>query len=153
MLAAMVQEEERGLGGWQAEWETLPDIVRLTAGALHHLTSAITELEIDAPRMRQNLDLTHGLIYAEAITMALAEKMPRSDAHDLIQLACKRAQAQHADLRSILAQDAIIKANLSEADLERLFAPANYLGVADQFIDRVLAASESSKEKKKSRPK
>lgn len=153
MLAAMVQEEERGLGGWHAEWETLPDIVRLTAGALHHLTSAITELEIDASRMRQNLDATRGLIFAEAATMALAEKMPRSEAHELIQLACKRAQSQRVELRSILSQDAIVKTALSGPELDRLFAPGNYLGVADQFIDRVLAASEASREKKKSRPK
>ena len=153
ILVAMLQEEERGLGGWHAEWETLPDIVRLTAGALHHLTTAISDLEIDAARMRQNLDLTHGLIFAEAVAMALAEKMPRPEAHELVQLACKRARAQGTELRSILAQDAIVKASLSVSELDRLFAPGNYLGVADQFIDRVLAASESGKEKKKSRPK
>src|SRR5271170_1100541 len=153
MLSAMVQEEERGLGGWHAEWETLPDIVRLTAGALHHLTSTITELEIDAPRMRQNLDITRGLIFAEAVTMALAEKMPRSEAHELIQQACKRSLAKNLELRPVLAQDAIIKSTLSEAELDRLFSPANYLGVADQFIDRVLATSEASREKKKSRTK
>ncbi|MGC0772998.1 MAG: 3-carboxy-cis,cis-muconate cycloisomerase [Candidatus Acidiferrum sp.] len=153
MLAGMVQEQERGLGGWQAEWETLPDIVRLTAGALHHLTTTVSGLEIDPPRMRQNLDLTHGLIFAEAVTMALAEKMPRYDAHELVQNACKRAHTERRDLRSVLAQDAIVKANLSEAELDRLFTPANYLGVADQFIDRVLASSTEHREHKKPRKK
>ena len=135
MLAAMVQEHERGLGGWHAEWESLPDLVRLTAGALHHLTTTVSALDIDSERMRQNLDITQGLIFAEAVAMALAEKMPRSDAHDLVQKACKRAQSARRDLRSVLAQDAIIKANLPEAELDRLFAPTNYLGVADQFVD------------------
>ena len=82
MLTAMIQEEERGLGGWHAEWETLPEIVRLTAGALHHLTGALSELKIDPERMRQNLEITHGLIFAEAVAMALAEKMPRPEAHE-----------------------------------------------------------------------
>jgi 3-carboxy-cis,cis-muconate cycloisomerase len=153
MLAAMVQEQERGLGGWHVEWETLPDIVRLTAGALHHLTTTVSELEIDKERMRQNLDVTHGLIFAEAVTMALAEKMPRSEAHELVQLACKRAQSSRRDLRSILAQDAITKANLSDTELDRLFTPANYLGVADQFIDRVLASSTEHRDQKKPRKK
>jgi|HubBroStandDraft_6_1064221.scaffolds.fasta_scaffold10880_5 3-carboxy-cis,cis-muconate cycloisomerase len=153
MLGAMVQEQERGLGGWHAEWETLPEIVRLTAGALHHMTTTISELEIDQERMRQNLDLTHGLIFAEAVTMALAEKMPRSEAHELVQSACKRAQSSRRDLRSVLAQDAIMKANLSDAELDRLFTPANYLGVADQFIDRVLASSTEHRDQKKSRKK
>jgi 3-carboxy-cis,cis-muconate cycloisomerase len=153
MLAALVQEQERGLGGWHAEWETLPEIVRLTAGALHHLTTTISALDIDAKRMRQNVDITNGLIFAEAVTMALAEKMRRSDAHELVRLACKRAQSERADLRSILSQDAIVKSNLSDAELDRLFTPGNYLGVADQFVDRVLAASASNREQKKSRPK
>jgi 3-carboxy-cis,cis-muconate cycloisomerase len=153
MLAALVQEQERGLGGWHAEWETLPDIVRLTAGALHHLTTTVSELEIDPERMRQNLELTHGLIFAEAVAMALAEKMPRSEAHELLHLACKRAQSERRDLRSVLAQDAIVKANLSDAELDRLFTPANYLGVADQFIDRVLASTTVHRDQKKSRKK
>jgi len=153
MLAAMVQEQERGLGGWHAEWETLPDIVRLTAGALHHLTTTVSELEIEPERMRKNLDVTHGLIFAEAVAMALSEKMPRSDAHELVQQASKRAQDERRELRSILAQDAIIKANFSEPELDRLFTPANYLGVADQFIDRVLARSAANRDQKKTRKK
>jgi 3-carboxy-cis,cis-muconate cycloisomerase len=153
MLAAMIQEQERGLGGWHAEWETLPDIVRLTAGALHHLTTTVSELELDPERMRQNLDVTHGLIFAEAVTMALAEKMPRTEAHEIVQLACKRAQTTRRDLRSVLAQDSIVKANLSDAELDRLFTPANYLGVADQFIDRVLASSTEQRNQKKPRKK
>jgi 3-carboxy-cis,cis-muconate cycloisomerase len=153
MLAALVQEQERGLGSWHAEWETLPDIVRLTAGALHHLTSTVSELEIDAERMRQNLDVTHGLIFAEAVTMSLAEKMPRSDAHELVQQACKRAQNNRRDLRAVLAQDAIVKSNLSEAELDRLFTPAKYVGVADQLIDRVLASSTARREQKQNRKK
>jgi 3-carboxy-cis,cis-muconate cycloisomerase len=153
MLAAMIQEQERGLGGWHAEWETLPDIVRLTAGALHHLTTTVSELELDPERMRQNLDVTHGLIFAEAVAMALAEKMPRTEAHELVQQACKRAQTTRRELRSVLAQDAIVKTNLSDAELDRLFTPANYLGVADQFIDRVLASSTEQRNQKKPRKK
>jgi 3-carboxy-cis,cis-muconate cycloisomerase len=153
MLAALVQEQERGLGGWHAEWETLPDVVRLTAGALHHLTTTVSELEIDPERMRQNLDVTHGLIFAEAVTMSLAEKMPRPEAQELVQQACKRAQSDRRDLRVILAEDAIVKSNLSDAELDRLFTPAKYLGVADQLIDRVLASSTMQREKKKPRKK
>jgi 3-carboxy-cis,cis-muconate cycloisomerase len=153
MLAALVQEQERGLGGWHAEWETLPDIVRLTAGALHHLTTTVSELEIDPERMRQNLDVTHGLIFAEAVTMSLAEKMPRSEADELVQQACKRAQSDSRDLRAILAQHAIVKSNLSDAELDRLFTSAKYLGVADQLIDRVLASSSVQREQKKPRKK
>lgn len=151
LLAAMVQEGERGLGGWHAEWETLPEVVRLTAGGLHHLTIAVSDLRVDPQRMRQNLDATRGLVFAEAVTMALAEKMPRAEAHELLGNACYRAQTERRDLRSVLAQDGVVKTILSAAELERLFAPANYLGVADQLLDRVLAANPFALEPNKSR--
>ena len=79
--------------------------------------------------------------------------VPRSDAHELVQIACKRAQSERCELRSVLAQDAVVKTNLSDAELDRLFTPVNYLGVADQFIDRVLASSTVRRDQKKTRKK
>jgi 3-carboxy-cis,cis-muconate cycloisomerase len=149
----MVQEGERGLGGWHAEWETLPEVVRLTAGALHHLTVTVSDLRVDPDRMRQNLDINYGLVFAEAVTMALAEKIPRAEAHELVSNACSRARVERRDLRSVLAHDGVVKTILSAADLDRLFAPANYLGVANQLLDRVLAANPLDLEQKKSRKK
>src|SRR5277367_4674150 len=73
MLTAMVQEDERGLGNWHAEWETLPEIFRLTGGALRQMAAIVPHLEIDAARMRRNLDATQGLIFAEGVTMAMGK--------------------------------------------------------------------------------
>ena len=83
MLAAMQQEEARGLGGWHAEWETLPEIVRLTAGAFHHLALMLPGLQIHTERMKQDLELTNGLIFAEAVSMALAKHIGKLPAHQL----------------------------------------------------------------------
>ena len=140
MLAAMVQEHERGLGNWHAEWETLPEICMLSAGALGQVTQMIEGLEIDPARMRHNLDATHGLIFAEAVSAALAPKLGREAAHGLIEDACRRAVEQNKPLRDVLAKDAKVGKLLSATDLDRLFDPANYLGVAEQFVERVLAA-------------
>ena len=74
MLSGMVQEHERALGGWQAEWDTLPEIVMLAAGALRQVTYLAAGIEVDAARMRRNIDATHGQILAEAVTMALGEQ-------------------------------------------------------------------------------
>jgi len=141
MLTAMVQEDERGLGGWQAEWEALPEIVGLTAGAVHHLSVLLPGLEIDAEHMKRNLNLTDGLLFAEAVSMALAEKIGKSQAHDLVQAACMRAVKEKRGLRPILSGDPRISAHLSNADLDGLFNPHNYLGASDEFVYRVVAAS------------
>jgi len=139
MLSATVQEQARGLGGWHAEWETLPEIVSLTAGALHHLTDTVAELEIHPEKMRENLELTHGLIFAEAVQMALAGKIGKMQAHELLERASKRAHAQGRHLRDVLAEDATVTQHVNGNELQRLFDPLEYLGVAQQFIDRVLA--------------
>lgn len=145
MLTAMVQEEERGLGGWHAEWETLPEIVRLTAGALHHMTETAPRLEIDAERMKQNLEVTRGLIYAEAVSMALAEKIGKAAAHQLVEAACARAQKEKRHLRDVLGEDNDVRGHLPGAALEGLFDPRKYLGEAEAFVDRVVAKSAATR--------
>ncbi|MBZ5700904.1 MAG: 3-carboxy-cis,cis-muconate cycloisomerase [Acidobacteriia bacterium] len=147
ILSAMVQEQERGLGGWHAEWETMPEIIGLSAGALHHLTETITGLELNAEHMAGNLELTHGLLFAEAAQMALGRALGRQTAHDLVQKACKRAQTERRHLRAVLADDPIVAMHLAKDDLDRLFDPRQYLGVSEQFIDRALAAHSSQRTK------
>jgi 3-carboxy-cis,cis-muconate cycloisomerase len=141
MLVSMDHPQQRALGSWHAEWETLPEIIRLTAGALHHLAMLVPGLVIDAGKMRENLELTRGLIFAEAVSMVLSEKLGRQPAHERVEAACRRAQTEKRHLREVLSSDKELSALLTPADLDRLFDPANYLGSADQFIERVLAAN------------
>lgn len=141
MLSAMVQEDERGLGNWHAEWETLPEIFRLTGGALHQMVTIIPNLEIDAARMRRNLDATHGLIFAEAVTMALASHMDKSSARRLLDGAIQKTRQSGKHLREVLAQDRAVTEVLSPAELDGLFAPENYLGAAEEWVDRVIESS------------
>lgn len=140
MLSAMTQEHERGLGGWHAEWETLPEICMLSGGALAHLITIMEGLEIDTARMRANLDARHGLILAEAVSAALAASLGRGAAHALVEEACKLAVKQRQPLHTVLEQDAQVTKYLTKADLQRLLDPANYLGASGVFVGRVLAA-------------
>jgi 3-carboxy-cis,cis-muconate cycloisomerase len=139
MLAAMVQEHERGLGGWHAEWETLPEIFVLASGALDNMTRVAAGLEVDADAMRRNLDITQGLILAEAASMALAKHLGKEAAHELVEAACRSAAADKKHLRNVLAADARVTKHLSAADLDRLFDSAHYTGLAAKFVERALA--------------
>jgi 3-carboxy-cis,cis-muconate cycloisomerase len=141
MLSAMVQEHERGLGGWHAEWETLPEIVSLSAGALHQMTELVPRLEIDAERMRENLASTRGLIFAEAVTMALAEKLGKAAAHEVVEQACTTARREKRLLRDVVLGDERVTAHVSAEDVDRLFDARKYLGLAEAFVDRVMAAN------------
>jgi len=139
MLSSMVQEQERGLGGWQAEWETLPEIVSLSGGALHHLAEMLPGLHMDAKRMLKNLDATRGLIFAEAVTMALGDRLGKMPAHLLVEGACKKARAENRHLKDVLREEQGLHDYLTPADLEGLFDVRNYLGSAEEFVRRVLA--------------
>jgi len=144
LLSSMIQEQERGLGGWQAEWETLPEIVSLSGGALHHLTEMLPGLHVDAKRMLNNLDATRGLIFAEAVTMALGNHIGKMPAHMLVELACKKARLENRDLKDVLRAEPGINVHLKPADLDALFDVRNYLGSAEEFVSRVLTEVSSS---------
>lgn len=138
MLAAAVQEHERGLGNWPAEWETLPQIVVLTGGALNAMVEVAEGLDVHTERMRANLELTNGLVFAEAVQMALAPALGRDAAHSLLASACRRAVAERRHLRDILADEPRVTAVLDGETVARLFDPMRYLGESDAYISRAL---------------
>jgi len=146
MLAGMVQEHERALGGWQAEWETLPQIVTLAAGALSQMREVAGGLQVDAARMRANLGITHGLILGEAAMLELGGRIGRLPAHHLVEAASRRAVAEGTSLRDAL--QATLQADtdhaelLDEAALDRLADPANYAGQSSRYTDAAVQAWE-----------
>lgn len=138
LYAAMVQEHERGLGGWHAEWESLPQLVMLAAGALHTAADLIAGLQVFPQQMQHNLKLTDGLIMAEAVTMALGETIGRQQAHQHIEKQCHQALAQGLTLLEVLLDDPVVMANLTAQRLHELLEPQQYLGSARIFTQRVL---------------
>jgi 3-carboxy-cis,cis-muconate cycloisomerase len=140
IFAAQVQDHERSAGPWHAEWPTLPALMLVTSGALAAIVDLAEGLEVDAARMRANLDATHGLIMAEAVTFALAGKIGKSDAHHLIEAASKKALADQKHLGDVLAGDSKVTAHLDAKQIAALFEPATYQGVSQALIDRLLAS-------------
>jgi 3-carboxy-cis,cis-muconate cycloisomerase len=133
MLASMVQEHERSAGLWHAEWEVLTEIMLLTAGSLEKTIELISGLEVDEKRMRANIEITKGLIFAENISLALATKIGKIQAHELIEKACKTAIAKEMHLFEILKENKIELENLEE-----LFKPENSIGNSIEIVDAIL---------------
>lgn len=139
MFAAMPQEHERSLGLWHAEWETLPELCCLVSGSLQQALQVIPALEVNTEQMLTNLDSTQGLVLAEAVSIALAQRIGRDAAHHLIEQSCRRAVQQGLHLREVLGADPQVSAELSAAELDHLLDPANYLGLAQQWVERAVA--------------
>ncbi len=145
MLAGMPNEHERALGGWQAEWDTLPEIATLCSGALSHLRDVVEGLVVNVERMRTNVDATQGLVMAEPVALALAEHIGRAQAHEIVEAACHTALAQGHSLLQVLQSDATVAAALTPERLVALFDPLSYVGESRAFVDRVLAAHRKRK--------
>jgi 3-carboxy-cis,cis-muconate cycloisomerase len=135
----MVQEHERALGGWQAEWDALPELARMAGGALATLAPIAEGLNVDTARLAANLGATRGLVLGEAVMLALGDKIGRLDAHHLVEAASKEAVRSNRTLHDVLAADPAVTAHLAPEALARLLDPAHYVGEAAAFVDAVLA--------------
>jgi 3-carboxy-cis,cis-muconate cycloisomerase len=121
-LAGMVQEHERAVGGWQAEWATVQAIVQSAGVALESMAEVAEGLTVDAGRMRRNIEATQGAVFGEKAMMLLAREMGRE-------------AAQRAVLESI-------RQTGSPPALPGLLDPEDYLGSAEAFRLRLLDGKE-----------
>jgi 3-carboxy-cis,cis-muconate cycloisomerase len=145
ILASQVQEHERAAGAWAAEWPTFPALALVTSGALASVVDIADGLDVDVERMRTNLDITDGQIMAEAVAFRLAEKVGKSDAHKLVEEASKKAHAEGKHFKDVLLANPKVTAIVPAGELSKLFDPMSYQGVAQQFIDRLIATAKAGR--------
>ncbi len=139
MLAAMLQEHERGAGEWQAEWETLLELLRLTASGAAIARELLTGLEVDPEKMRRDMGTTGGLVMSESVAATLAGSLGRSDAQKLVEQAARRSVESGRDFRAVLLELPEVSDGLGADGLDAALDPAAYLGVTAELIDRALA--------------
>lgn len=142
MLATLPQEHERALGGWHAEWPTLPELFRIAGSALAQAITLIEGLQVFPERMRVNIESTQGLVMSERAALALAAALGKAEAHHLVEEAGRTCLSEGRHLREVLAGMPAVTRHLDAAALEALFDPASYRGASDAIIGRVLARAE-----------
>ena len=138
LMEAAVADHERSTGPWEIEWIALPEIFLLASGCLRQTRDLLRGLEVDAARMRANLDLTGGAIVSEQVMMGLGPHLGRQRAHDLVYDICREAATGGKPLVDLLAANAEIAKHVKRGELEAMCDPANYLGLAGEMVDRVL---------------
>jgi 3-carboxy-cis,cis-muconate cycloisomerase len=130
MLDGMMHDFERATGPWHLEWSAVPESFLLVSSALHQANFMLRGLHVDAAQMRKNLDLTGGLIVAEAVMMGLAPALGRQHAHDVVYDACRVAIEEGRTLYDVLSKQASIRERFDDAQLRALTDPSQYLGAA-----------------------
>lgn len=121
MLSCMTQDHERATGAWHAEWETLTDIIKLSAGVVRQAVIMTDGLEIDKIQMLKNIEATKGLIFAENLSLALSEKIGKSEAHHLVEVLCKETLATGIHLKEIASSNETVSKYFSKAEIQQLF--------------------------------
>ncbi len=140
MLAAMGQEHERGAGTWQAEWDTLPALLRLTGSAAALVRELLAGLEVDGEKMRMDMDMTGGLVMSESVAAALAPTLGRAAAQDLVEKAARQSAESGRAFREVLLELPAVADSLGSDGVDAALDPGSYLGVTAELIDRALAA-------------
>jgi len=146
-LSAMVQEQERAVGGWQSEWPTVASIVQSTGVAASSMAEVAEGLSVDPARMRKNIANTKGLIFAERVMMFLAAELGRDVAHKLLEDTIQKSVAENKDLSTLLAEQPEVKSRLNPSVLDQLQIPEQYLGSAEAFREFLLNSTTSNKGK------
>jgi adenylosuccinate lyase/3-carboxy-cis,cis-muconate cycloisomerase len=130
VTGAPAHAAERDMGYWAIEWLALPQALILCSGVLDKLARVLEGLEVDADRMRTNLELGGGQIMAEAASTALAQLLGHDAARETVQKAVREAQSAQRSLADALAEDDAVSARLSRSELDALLEPSAYLGLS-----------------------
>jgi 3-carboxy-cis,cis-muconate cycloisomerase len=140
MLWAMVQEHERAAGAWQAETETILELLRLAGSAAAALRETLTGLHVDVEQMRANLEVTGGLTMSESVATALGPVLGRRAAHQLVQRVARRSQEEGRSFRELLLDQPEVVEGVGARGIEDALDPRHYLGVSEELISRTLRA-------------
>lgn len=123
MQGALVHRQQRDAAAWMTEWMTLPQMCFLAGRALAVAAGIAAAIRARPDRMLARIDDGSGLIHAEALTFALAERLPRPEAQEAVKALCREAVAIGASLRSLAERH-------HPGDWSAVFDPARQMGSA-----------------------
>jgi 3-carboxy-cis,cis-muconate cycloisomerase len=115
----------------------------MTGGAAASLASALEGLEVSAPRMLANLELTGGQVATERLALLLTERLGRTTARELVRDVSLRAGQTGRTVADVVAE---ANTGLTSDEIEAALDPTTYLGSAGAFVDRALARYAADRE-------
>jgi len=138
LLSGMIQEHERSLGNWLAEGSTYPELMKETAKATSAMLEVSEGLQVNAKRMRDNLDNTQEMVFSEALAAALLPSLGRKGAQEIVTQLVEEAITRNKPLSLVASSNAVVTDAINIKDLERVFDPTQSLGSTSQWIERLL---------------
>jgi 3-carboxy-cis,cis-muconate cycloisomerase len=134
-IEAMMTEHEADRTTSLMIGRALTDACNLTGDILARMGVLLRGLQVFPERMRRNLDLSGGLIMAEAVMLSLGATLGRQRAHDVVYDAAQIAATSGRPFRELLAEDATVSARLTPAEIDALLDPAAYTGMCATWAE------------------
>lgn len=129
---------ERDLSNSANERFTLPEGAILLDEMLNQMIRVVSELRVNKQRIKSNIGMTKGQIYAEFVLEALVKKgTPRFDAYRDIQRVAFAAAESGADFFDATSTDRNISKYLSKKELRAIFEAEDHLAASAKIIDNV----------------
>ncbi|GHD17633.1 putative 3-carboxymuconate cycloisomerase (PcaB) [Nocardiopsis kunsanensis] len=131
----LTSEDERSAGAWHAEWSLLRDCLALSGGAAHTLVELSEGIEVHADRVRENLERTGDTVSSERVAAALAPRVGRARARELMTLCSAEAARTRSSLAQVLAKEPEVEEHFTPEQLARLCEAAGFTGAAAALVD------------------
>ena len=144
MHEALVLEHERDASVWRLEWKALPEICMMTGAILAQMKYILQGLEVRTDKMRANLDMLGGFLLSERVMFALADKVGKQSAHEMVYEAAMHGMSGNITFEQVLMADGRVKQALGADELKLLLDPTTYVGLAPEIVERVLAETRAS---------
>ena len=135
---AMVHEHERDWSSFQMEWAYIPEICIMTHGAMQLAQRVLSGLHVYPAAMERNLSITGGTLLAERVMLEVGKAIGRQNAHDLVYAAAMQSYERREPFAQVLKSDPVVSQHLDAATIDQLLDPQTYLGLAGEYVDRVL---------------
>ena len=134
---------ERDLSNSSCERITIPDATTLLHYMLDRTNQILSGLEVNANRMKENMEITLGLVFSQRVMLALVEKgLTREAAYAITQRNAMAAWAERRPMRETLLEDSEVTARLSEAELDKVMDYEAFLRYIDVIYEQCLGASD-----------
>ncbi|HZQ05312.1 MAG TPA: lyase family protein, partial [Anaerolineae bacterium] len=145
LTEGMLQEHERDGRSWKVEWLALPETCLSLGKALALTNEMIAGLVVHSDAMRRNLDSTQGYVLSEAVMVALAEKIGKQTAHQIVYEASMHGVEKNLSFKQALLTDERMTKYLTAHDIDALLDYRAHIGMIPQMIDRVLARANKER--------
>jgi adenylosuccinate lyase len=141
----LVHDHERDGRSWKAEWALIAPTCAMTGSLLRLARIMCAHLQVDQAGMWASLEATQGYVLSEGVMLALAQKVGKQTAHELVYGTAMAAFEAGRPLKEAILGNEQITAHLSTAEIEALFDYRRQLGLCPEFVDRVATLTQADR--------